>query len=404
MTHNTVNAFAIFRALLLITAILCMAGLALVWIDASEPVVQREGAERKTAMLVDVVAVQRDDYIPRIQVLGTVTPSRDIVLSPQVSGQVTEISTQFLPGSVLKAGQEVLKIEDADYRNTLKKLESAYQSAKSELALELGRVDVAKKEYALLNKDISQKHRALVLRDPQKSAAAAAVQAAKADLDQATLELHRTSVKAPFDAQVLSRNVNVGSQVDAGSQLARLVDIKEYWVIATLPVAKLAQLDLPSEGKAGANAIIRAPRVWPSGSVRQGKVISLMGTLEENTRMARLIIRVSDPLALKSKELPPLLLGSMVQTEISGKKLKNVFRIPREYLHEGDTVWLNRDNKLHIATTKVVLKDKQYAYILDGIAANDLLITSSLATVAEGIALRVDATTDGQAAAEREQP
>jgi len=36
---------------------------------------------------------------------------------------------------------------------------------------------------------------------------------------------------APFDAQILNRSVNVGSQVAPGDELGRLVGVEEYWII-----------------------------------------------------------------------------------------------------------------------------------------------------------------------------
>jgi multidrug resistance efflux pump len=47
-------------------------------------------------------------------------------------------------------------------------------------------------------------------------------------LEQARLNLQRTQITAPFDAAIISRNVNEGSQVNAGDLLARLVGTDEY--------------------------------------------------------------------------------------------------------------------------------------------------------------------------------
>ena len=58
----------------------------------TEPEAQREGASKKTAMLVDVVQVNRGDYTPTVDATGTVQAAKDITLSTQVGGEVVSIS------------------------------------------------------------------------------------------------------------------------------------------------------------------------------------------------------------------------------------------------------------------------------------------------------------------------
>lgn len=382
---------------LIITGIILMTHFTIEWIYATEPNAKRERTVRKTAMLVDVEPIHRGAHTPVIEVLGKVIPAQDITLNPRVGGQITRVSEQFIPGSIVSTGQEIVKIDEANYRHTVRKMESDYQAAQSDFLLEQGQAEVAQKEFALLNQTINDKNRALILREPQQAAAKAKVKAAKAALDQARTDLKRTSVTAPFDAQIVSRTVNTGSQVSTSTALARLIGINEYWVEATLPLTQLAHIDLPRNNAEGAPVMVRQPRAWPENSHRNGQVVSLIGALEESTRMARLIISVKDPLALKNPHHPPLLLGAIVQTEIAATPLDNVFRIDRRHVHEGDTLWLNRDNKLHIAQATVLFKDKQYAYISDGAEEGDLLITSSLATIAQSAKLRTESADQAQA-------
>ena len=65
---------------------------------ATEPEAQKEGAVRRTAMLVEVTPVERGDFRPELIALGTVRPSQDVVLEPRVRGQVLSIGEGFVPG------------------------------------------------------------------------------------------------------------------------------------------------------------------------------------------------------------------------------------------------------------------------------------------------------------------
>ena len=85
-------------SLFLILLILSAAAAVVTFIESTEPKAKRESATKKTAMLVDVVKVERATYRPRIHGLGTVEASKDITLNPRIEGRVVEIAKNFLPG------------------------------------------------------------------------------------------------------------------------------------------------------------------------------------------------------------------------------------------------------------------------------------------------------------------
>lgn len=371
------------------------------WIDSSEPKAQREAATKRTAMLVAVERVRRGTFAPTITGLGRVAPAREIILSPQVAGRVIAVADSLLPGGFVAAGEPLIRIDPADYANRVQQRESALQQARSELAIELGRRDVARTDLELLDRELTPENRALVLREPQRQAARAAVRAAEAALSQARLELARTTLDAPFPAQVLSRTIDLGSQVAPGAELARLIGIDEYWVIVTVPVAKLSQIAFPADGEPGASVPLRNRTAWPDGESRQGRLRHLIGALDDQTRLARVLVSVSDPLARAAETAGPrLLVGAIVQAQIPGRPLTDVFRIDRDALRENDRLWLNVDGTLQIRDAQVVFKDRQYAYIRDGLNDGDWLVTSNLATVAEGAPLRTEAQEPAQGSAE----
>jgi RND family efflux transporter MFP subunit len=377
--------------ILTVLLILGVAAGLIIWTYSSEPEARREGATKQTAMLVDIQTVRRGDFMPRIAGLGTVEAAQDIILSPRIEGRIIGISENFLPGGFVAEGEVLVQIDPSDYQNTVQQRESELQQATSDLDIEMGRRNVAKKEYELLKQELTDENRQLVLREPQLAAARASVLSAQAAVNQAKLELERTSIEAPFNAQILTRNANVGSQVEPGMGLARLIGIDEYWVIVTVPVAKLDQIAFPQDAEEGAPVRIRNRRAWPEDTYRQGRIKRLIGALDDQTRLARVLVSVRDPLVLKKgTKGPKLIVGTIVQAEIEGRPLQNVFRIKRDYLREDNTLWVKQDGKLEIRGAAVVFKDKQYAYISEGLKDGDQLVTSNLATVAQGVPLRTE--------------
>ena len=85
--------------------------------------------------------------------------------------------------------------------------------AEADLRVEFGRQRVALKEYELLGEKVSDEERDLMLRVPQLESSMASLNEVKTRLEQARLDLERTTVKAPFNAILITREVNLGTSV-----------------------------------------------------------------------------------------------------------------------------------------------------------------------------------------------
>jgi len=366
-------------------------------IFASEPTAQSEGATRRSAALVETIVADRGTYRPMLRVLGAVEPARDIILSPRVSGQIIGLEPAFVPGGIVEAGQPLLRIDPADFEREITARKGEMRQVEAELAIEQGRQIVAREEFELLGEEIDPANRSLVLREPQIEAIRARLQAVRAAVEQAELDLERTTIRAPFDAQILSRSVNLGSQVAPGDALARLVGIEEYWVMASVPLRDMRWLRFPDEEPVGADAgssvSVFHTGVWDPGTVREGHLSRLIGSVDAQSRLARVLVTVPDPLALES-DAPRMILGTIVQLSIEARAIEDVVRLDRDYLRQNDTVWVMMDGKLQIRKTDVVFRDAEHAYIRAGmrdgvgLEAGEEVVTTSLATVTDGLLLR----------------
>lgn len=382
-----------WKTSILVSLLVVGAGVGLIyWIYSTQPTAERTDAAKTTAMLVDVTSADTGTYRPRIEVMGTVVPSREVVLRPRVSGKVVDRSENFTPGGFVQRGDTVVRLDPSDYENTLRQRQSELRQARSDLEIEMGRQDVAREEYQLFEEELSDQNRALVLREPQLQSARAAVESARSAVDQARLELVRTRIHAPFDARVLDRNVNVGSQVSAGDNLARLVGMDTYWVETTVPLSSLRWMSFPDTPGAPAPRVrVEDRSAWADGEHRTGRLYKLIGEVEDQARMARVLVSVDDPLLRDEvgSDSPSLILGSFVQTRIQGEKIRNVVRLDREYLREQDTVWVMADGELDIRDVTVVYRDAGYAYVREGLSRGDRIVTTNLSTVVDGAALRL---------------
>lgn len=388
-----------WKATLLVCLLILLAGAGLtLFIFSTEPTAQRVGASKETAMLVEVTGGERGSFRPVIRAMGTVVAARDIVLSPRVGGRIVHRAPDFNPGGLVEKGEILLRIDPADYEHALRRRRSELRRAEADRDLEMGRQRVARRDFRLLDEEISPENEALVLRKPQLRVVQARVESAATAVSRARLDLERTEITAPFAAQVLSRLVDLGSQVSPGDELGRLVGLDTYWVEVRVPLAKLGRLSFPDEaGGEGSEVVIRNRTAWPEGTSRTGRIYRLVGALAEQTRMARVLVEIADPLARRpeSTGLPPLILGSFVEAAIRGREIFDVIRLDRDYVRKDDTVWLMEEGKLAIREVEIVFSDARFAYISDGLSADDRIVTTNLSTVAEGARLRVEESASG---------
>lgn len=383
--------------------ILLFAAVVTTFVFMTEPTAKTEGATKKMAMLVDVIPVEKGNFEPVFIATGTVSPVEDVTLSPLVSGQVIRRAPAFTPGGFVKEGTVLLQIDPSDYRNELELKKSELLQARTDLDMEMGRQEVAKKDLALIGGDsLSQQEKSLVLRKPQLNAVKATIAAAKAAVEQAQLNLSRTTIRAPFDAHILTQNVTEGSQVAPGDNLGRLVGTDFYWVSLTVPLSQLQWLRFPtSEEEKGSEVKLRNTSAWPKGVFRTGYLAKQVGALDAQTRLARVLVQVPHPLS-RQQEQPELIIGSFVEARIQGEEIQDVIRLQRDYLHNNDEVWTMEDGKLSIKKVEVQLKDSEYAYISSGLEDGAKVVTTNLSTVTEGIPLRTQR--DTTASEENKQP
>ena len=372
------------------------------------PVAEREPTPR-AERLVEVVPDRKSRGTARIDAMGTVVPARQIVLQPQVGGLVVDVAPEFVPGGRFAAGEVMIRIEPRDYALALRRAESELTQARSELRLEVGNQSVAELEYGLLGETIADADRDLVLRQPQLESVRARVESAEAAVAQARLDLERTVVRAPFDALVRMRGIDLGARVDPATPAATLVDTSAYWVEVLVPVSQLAWIETTGEMDApGSPALVSIPGAPAGSDQREGHAFRLLADLEAEGRMARLLVRVDDPISLRPEHAgkPPLLLDSFVHVSIEGRSLEDVVAIDRALLRDGDRAWVLDDaGRLAIRELGIAFRGEDHVLVSEGLADGELVVRSDLTAPVAGMALRTaPADLSAPIAAEQKTP
>ena len=184
---------------------------------------------------------------------------------------------------------------------------------------------------------------------------------------------------------------------------ANLIGTDEGWIQVTVPMDQVQWIQVPGPGgPAGSAARVYHRAAWGPDGVRAGRVFRLMPDVEPQGRMVRLLVAVSDPLALavEPAKRRTLIFGAYVRVEIDGRELPGVIRIARTSLHDGRNVWvMSPDGKLDIRKVTIAWSGRDDVYVADGLRAGDLLVTSDLGAPVQGMALRTAADGAGKPSA-----
>jgi multidrug efflux pump subunit AcrA (membrane-fusion protein) len=124
----------------------------------------------------------------------------------------------------------------------------------------------------------------------------------------------------------------------------------------------------------------------------QGRLVRTEGRIDPKSRMVHVVAQVTDPFKPVSSR-PPLTPGMFVRVDIEGREVKDIYRLPRYAIRRGREVWIAAGTEeiktLTVHPVEVVRMDKMFAYVAAGLNEGDLIITSALETVVNGMAVRV---------------
>jgi RND family efflux transporter MFP subunit len=370
-------------------SVISLGALGMIKLTESKPQIQKQ----KVAVPLAVVRTMEVRTASRCIVIkgeGTVKPLQEIDLVPQVDGKVVHIAPSLINGGQFKKGEVLLGIEPEDYRLAVTLAQSKVKNSESLLRLAEEEAEVAKEEWSQLYVDDAgkgQEPTPLVLKQPQLAAAMAKLDADKADLQKAMLNLERTRINAPFDGRVGNEDVDLGEYVRPGEKLATIFSTDSAEIAVPMDNESLRWFHVPgfTPGQGpGAQATIRArlagrERSW------EGQVVRAEGKLDEQTRMVRVVVRVDSPYATK----PPLAMGLFVTVDIKGHQIPDMAVIPRSALHEGHVVWVvDQDGRLHYRNVEVARIDGEQVQISSGLEDGEQVVASPLKTVTDGMEVR----------------
>jgi RND family efflux transporter MFP subunit len=395
-------------------------------------VTMRPKAERQVpvdkGLLVEVLPAETKDVEMVVETFGTVAPRESLKLVAQVPGQIVDLNPGFKEGRFVQEKNRLIQIDPRTYRLVVERRKVQIRQAEAELKrlkqevvnlearMKIARSDVklAKNEYLRLKKLVARKvmaqsqldkteqaylasqerlqtlenQMALVV-GPQKEQLIASRDMARVMYQEAFLDLERSSIIAPFDGWVLEKAIEVGQHVNIGQQLGRIYSAGELDIEVRIPAKDLKWF--PAD--MGPETHISAEIFFNNGgsqTVRTGRVARITAMMDQRTRTLPMVIEIDDISSSKQQRdqfrLRP---GMFVTVIIKGKKIQNVFVLPRYLVYPGDVVYTVKDNTLKSNKVKILRGYKDTVIIGEGLSEGALIVTSPLSSPADGMRVRV---------------
>jgi RND family efflux transporter MFP subunit len=306
---------------------------------------------------VEVVNAIVGQFQASVTGFGEVVPRYELTLSTEVAGQVESLNPSFATGQTVAKGVTLAQLDTTAYRQALASAKANVAEMKQALLEEQRQGEQARQEW-LASGITGQPSSPLVLREPQLASAQANYEMAQAEIKKAQQDLAKTSIKAPFEALVVSRSIAPGSYLQTGASVATLYSTDQVEV--AIPLTANDWQNLPDYATLTSQA-------WPvlltdanTGQQWQGYVGRIEQHLDESTRQRGLIAVVDKPLA----QNPPLYPGSFIQAQVAGKELTQLWQLPATALSQDGTIWLvNEQQVLQSFEVSARYQDDQYVYV-----------------------------------------
>ena len=380
--------------------------------------------------IVELMTLTPREYTVTITASGIVRAGKQTNLVAEVSGRITHTSNDFQEGSFFNKNNELLRIDESSYKNSLavvssdvaasraalaqideeeKSLKRSYQLARTNLNTgkkELNRVrklwnkrviarmqlDTEEQKVNQLQQKLEELQGRLNAFKSRRQSTNAKINATLARAKQERLNISRTVIKAPYAGRILTKKVDMGQFVGVGTLLATIYATDYVEVDLPLSLDRYELLELPEvfKNKSVDSALFPDVTFTNPNSKRNnkwhGKVVRSSAALDANSRQITVIARVDNPFDAQEGVSSPLRIGQYIEAHIKGKTYKNVYVLPSSTLRQNKEILLLLEGKVHIVPVKTLWNTQTEAVVrVEEDIQGKQLINTSLGQATEGM-------------------
>lgn len=312
--------------------------------------------------LVGIATVKDTLFNHYLEVQGNVDTKENILIQPEFSG--TLIALNVKAGQPVSKGQILGRVDDAGLSQQLASLENQYALAKTNFD----------RQKNLWDKKIGS--------EMQYLQAQTNMVTAQKGVAQLKAQLAKTIIRAPFTGTIDEVYVEKGQVVGPGSPqgLMRIVNVNNMYVSTTVPETYVGKLKVGTEVDVLLTSI---------GKMYKGKVRQVGKFINPSNRSFGIEVSVPNPQGL----LRP---NQVAKLRIIDYTNKNATVVPSNVIQkdaDGNSyvyTVIDRDGKTGKAK-KTIVKTGQSSdnltEILEGVSADDVIVTDGVNTISEGMKL-----------------
>lgn len=353
-SNNHVSRLRVFVFVLLVSNLACTAK------HADE----ETKAPDVPTISAETARVARTTLIEELAVRGTVAavPNEDVKVSALVAGRVNAVSVA--EGDSVRQGQVIAELDRQAMDDQRRQAAAAAEQAKAQL--ENARLNLQRNQQ-MFERGIAAGKEVEDAR-AQMAAAQAAVDTASAALSTADRNVERASVRSPIAGQVVKRMVSVGEQVDgtAAQPIVEIANLDRVELAANVPSEYLSKI------KTGQAATLTSD-AFP-GRTFAGSVLAIAPAVDAATNAGLVRIRIAN--ADRS-----LKVGMFAECHVALGERPNALTVPPSAVvksDEGAAVYVLSGDTAQRTAVKVGLEQPTAVEILSGVKEGDTVLTSSV--------------------------
>ena len=337
--------------------------------------------------LVTVVNATAQDVPRYLDEIGRNAAFESVNVTPQVAGRITE--RHFQDGDSLRRGQLLFVIDPSPFKA---QLDSAKANlAQAEAALELAKVQFARDEELVGTRAISRQDY-----DTKKSTvdvSAAQVEAAKAAIETAQINLDYCYIHSPIDGRAGARLVDVGNVVQSNTTpLLSIQRLDPIYANFTITEADLPQVQKEMQ-QGMLKALVRLPGD-AENNARLGKVEFLDNAVQNSTGTVNLRATLANP----DRHFWP---GQFVNVKLVLATEKSAVLVPSQATQisqKGPFVYvIKADDTAELRPVTLGQRQASDVVITSGLSAGERVVLAGHLLVQPGGKVHVDAGTPAAA-------
>src|SRR5215468_5392226 len=316
---------------------------------------------------VHVAVVATRSFPVILNGLGTVQATNTVTVRSRVDGQIEKVG--FEEGQMVREGDLLVQIDPAPFQAALD--QATAKLAQDEASLTNAKQDLERT--AVLSKQGNATQQLLDQRTANVASLTAQVQADKAAIDSAQVQLAYTTIRSPLTGRAGFRLVDPGNIVHANDQngMLTITQLQPISVIFTAPEDQLPAI----------NAELKLGPLKVSAYSSDGKRLLGEGTLkllDNQVDPASGTIRMKASFDNRDNALWP---GLSVTTRLLLKTLKDVVVVPDGAVQRGpDGLYVY----VVTAQSRALLREVKVSRIEDGLALVDSGLTAGERIVTSG--------------------